>query len=303
MRVRDFGSLLGAAASGWVNDNAMRLSASLAYYSIFSLAPMLIIAISIAGLMFGEQAARGQVAEQMRHLAGSRAAEAIQALVLNTSRKSASLWATIAGVVILLFGASGAFSELKSALNVIWGVQIKPGRALLTLTREKFLSFAMVLGIGFLMLVSLVVSAALTGLGNSLRHVLVLPGFAWQTVDFFISLLVITFLFAMIFKVLPNVELRWSDVGIGATCTGFLFTFGKFLIGLYLGTSGVTSYYGVAGSAIIILLWVYYSSCILFFGAEFTKAYVRKFGKGIIPDGRAILVGESAAAAGSAGQR
>jgi len=289
MRAREFFSLIGTAASGWVEDNSLRLSAALAYYSIFSLAPLLIIAIAIAGLIFGEQAARGQIADQMKQLAGNRAAEAIQALLLGTSRKSASFSATIVGLVVLLFGASGAFSELKSALNTIWGVEIKPGTAVLTLIRERFISFTMVLGVGFLLLVSLLVSAALAALGVSMHNLLVLPPIVWQAADFVVSLVLITVLFAMIFKVLPNVRLRWSDVWIGAACTAFLFTIGKFLIGFYLGTSSVASYYGAAGSAVVILLWVYYSACILFFGAEFTKAYVLKNGSGILPDKRAVL--------------
>ena len=289
MRPRDICSLISAAASGWIEYNALRLSAALAYYSLFSLAPLLVIAIAIVGLIFGEQAARGQIADQMRALAGTRTAEAIQALVLSTSRKSASLSATIVGMTVLLFGASSAFGELKDALNTIWGVEIKPGRALLTLTRERVISFAMVLGVGFLLPASLIVSATLTALGTFMCNLLTLPGFIWQSVDIIVSFSVITLLFAMIFKVLPNVSLRWCDVWIGAACAALLFTVGKVLIGLYLGTSGITSSYGAAGSAIIILIWVYYSACILFFGAELTKAYVLKYGAGILPDKRSIL--------------
>jgi membrane protein len=272
-----------------VEDNALRLSAALAYYSIFSLAPLLIIIISVAGLIFGEAAARGRIADQMRELAGQKAAEAIQALVAGTSRKSTSLSATILGLAVLLFGASGAFGELKSALNTIWGVQIKPGRAMFTMMRERFISFTMVLVVGFLLVVSLLVSAALAAFDDSLQKLMALPSIVWQGADIVVSVVVMTLLFAMIFKVLPNVILRWRDVWTGAACTAVLFTIGKFLIGLYLGTSGVTSYYGAAGSAVIILLWVYYSACILFFGAELTKVYVRKFGGGIVPDGRAIV--------------
>jgi membrane protein len=284
MRFREIYSLLGSAASGWAEDNAMRLSAALAYYSVFSLAPLLMIAISVAGLVFGEDAARGQVAEQIRQLAGARAADAIQGLVLSTRHKS--LLATVIGLVVLLFGASTAFGELKSALNTIWGVEIKPGRPLLTLLRERIISFSMVLGVGFLLLVSLILSAILAALDSSMRDRLPLPGAVWKSADILLSFLVVTLLFAMIFKMLPNVTLRLRDVWIGAGCTAFLFTLGKFLIGLYLGTSGVTSYYGAAGSVVIILLWVYYSACILFFGAEFTKAYAQKYGSGVVPDRR-----------------
>ncbi len=288
MRLRGIISLFGTAAAGWSQDNALRLSAALAYYAVFSLAPLLMIAISVASLVFGEAAARGQIAGQIRQLAGDRAAEAIQGLVLSTRHKS--LFATTLGLVILLFGASGAFGELKSALNTIWGVAIKPGRPLLTMVRERFISFAMVLAVGFLLLVSLILSAILAALGTSMGKLLPVPGALWQGTDFVLSLAVVTLLFAMIFKLLPNVVLRLRDVWIGAACTAFLFTVGKFLIGLYLGTSGATSYYGAAGSLIIILLWVYYSACILFFGAEFTKAYALKYGSGVVPDKRAELL-------------
>jgi len=287
--MRQIFSLIGAAASAWVEDNALRLSAALAYYSIFSLAPLLIIIISVAGLIFGEAAARGRIADQMRELAGQKAAEAIQALVAGTSHKSTSLSATILGLAVLLFGASGAFGELKSALNTIWGVQIKPGRAMFTMMRERFISFTMVLVVGFLLVVSLLVSAALAAFDDSLQKLMALPSIVWQGADIVVSVVVMTMLFAMIFKVLPNVILRWRDVWTGAACTAVLFTIGKFLIGVYLGTSGVTSYYGAAGSAIVLLLWVYYSACILFFGAELTKVYVRKYGAGIVPDSRAIV--------------
>jgi membrane protein len=267
----------------------MRLSAALAYYSIFSLAPLLIIVLAIAGLMFGAAAARGHVADQMRQLAGERAAEAIQALVLGTSRTSASFFATLVWAVVLLFGASGVFGELKAALNTIWGVEIKPGRPMLTLIRERLISFTMVVVVGFLLLVSLVISAGLAACGASMRHLLAVPAQVWQGVDFLTSFALVTLLFAMVFKALPNVVVTWRDVRLGACGTAFLFTIGKIVIGFYLGTSGVASYYGAAGSVIVILLWVYFSACILFFGAEFTRAYVGRNGAGIVPDRWAVL--------------
>jgi len=292
MRPRDLFSLLGSAAAGWSDDNAMRLSAALAYYSIFSLAPVLVIAISVSSLVFGQAAARGQVANQLRELAGDRAAIAIQALAQGADRRNASLSATVIGLVVILFGASGVFSELKGALNTIWGVTIRPGRPMLTLVRERFISFSMVLGVGFLLLVSLLLSAAVAALSQSLGNMLALPASVWQIADLVVSFAIVTLLFAMIFKVLPNVHIRWRDVWIGAAATAFLFTIGKILIGIYLGTSAIASYYGAAGSAIAILLWVYYSACILFFGVELTKAYVEKFGAGIVPDRRAMLRSE-----------
>lgn len=295
MRSRKFFSLIGAAASGWNEDNALRLSAALAYYSIFSLAPMLIIIIAVTGLIFGEAAARGRIVDQLRHLAGGRTAEAIQALVMGTSRRGASLSATIFGLAVMLFGASGAFGELKSALNTIWGVDMKPGRALATMVRQRIVSFVVVLCAGFFLVASLIVSAAISALDTSMGSRFVLPKPLLHSVDIVLSVAVMTVVFAFLFKLLPNVILRWRDVWPGAACTAVLFTVGKFLIGVYLGTSGVTSYYGAAGSAIVILLWVYYSACILFFGAEFTKVYVVRYGGGVVADGRATLAGSGIA--------
>jgi membrane protein len=190
-----------------------------------------------------------------------------------------------------MFGASGVFTELKDALNTIWGVRVKPGRALLRMARERVISFIMVLGVGFLLLLSLVVSATLTALDKSVDVLRRLPGPVWQGADIVLSLGIVTLLFGMIYKGLPNVRLRWRDVWTGAGCTAFLFTVGKFVIGVYLGTTGVASYYGAAGSAVVILLWVYYSACIVFYGAEFTKAYVVRDGRAVEPDERAVMRG------------
>jgi membrane protein len=289
MRLREIIRLFGTAASGWSDDNAMRLSAALAYYALFSLVPMLVMGITIAALVFGEPAARGQTAEQLRALAGANAGDAILAFMQGASQRSASLSATFVGILFLLFGASGVFSELKDALNTIWGVTVKPGNAALTMIRARVIAFTMVLGVGFLLLMSLTASAALAMLGKFAPNLFAWPAGALQFVDNTVSFCVTTILFALLFKLLPNVEIRWRDVGIGAVVTGFLFTAGKFLIGLYLGTTAMASYYGAAGSAIVLLLWVYYSACILFFGVEFTKAYVQKFGTGIKPDKRAMF--------------
>jgi membrane protein len=289
MRLRDFLSMLGSAFTAWREHNALRLSAALAYYALFSLAPLLILGIAIAGFVFGEQAARGQAAEQMKQFAGGRAAAAIQTLALGIPRKTTSVSATVVGLVVMLFGASGVFMELKDALNTVWGVAIKPGSPLLALIRERIISFTMVLCAGFLLLFSLILSAVLAALGPYLHGLSILPVPVWQGADILFSFAVVTLLFAAVFKMLPNVRTHWRDVWIGAAITSFLFTTGKFLIGFYLGRSGVASYYGAAGSAIIILLWVYYSACILFFGAEFTKVYVLKRHGKILPDKRAVL--------------
>ena len=184
------------------------------------------------------------------------------------------------------------FRGAKDALNTIWGVTVKPGRAFFTLVHDRFLSFSIVLAIGFLLLVSLVLSAVLAALGKYMSARLPLPAAVWQACDFLVSFAVISALFAMIFKVLPNVRIGWHDVRIGAVGTALLFTIGKFLIGLYLGTSSIASSFGAAGSVVIVLVWIFYSSCILFFGAEFTKVYARKFGSGIVPNSRAVLMSD-----------
>jgi len=291
MHPRHLLPLLKDAASDWVDDGAMRLSSSLAYYAIFSLAPLLVIVISMAGLVFGEDAARGQLSEQIATLAGAGAGEAIQAAVQSSAaQKSTGVLATVISTAVLLFGASTVFAELKDALNMIWGVVVKPGRPFLRLVHDRFLSFSIVLAIGFLLLVSLVISILLAAWSIYMSGRLQLPPAVWQTWDFVISFAVVSGLFAMIFKLLPNVRLAWRDVCLGAVATAILFTLGKFVIGFYLATSSIASSFGAAGSVVIVLIWIYYSACILFFGAEITKGYARKFGSGIVPNSRAVLV-------------
>ena len=283
--------LLKEAASNWVDDGAMRLSSSLAYYAIFSLAPLLVILISMAGLIFGEEAARGELSHQIAVIAGAGAGEAIQAAVQSSAtQKSAGVMATVISTALLLFGASTVFAELKDALNSIWGVVVKPGRPFFTLVHDRFFSFSIVLAIGFLLLVSLVISILLAALGNYMSGRFELPSAVWQIWDFAISLVVVSGLFAMIFKLLPNVRLRWRDVWLGAAATSLLFTIGKLVIGYYLATSTIASSFGAAGSVVIVLAWIYYSACILFFGAEITKIYARRFGSGVLPNSRAVLV-------------
>jgi membrane protein len=198
--------------------------------------------------------------------------------------------ATVIGTALLLFGASTVFTELKDALNTIWGVVVRPGRPFLRLVHDRFFSFSIVLAIGFLLLVSLVISVLLAALGLYMSGRFQLPAAVWRTWDFVISFAVVSGLFAMIFKLLPNVQLRWRDVWLGAVATALLFTLGKILIGYYLATSSIASSFGAAGSVVIVLAWIYYSACILFFGAEITKGYARNFGSGIVPNSRAVLV-------------
>lgn len=290
MSIKTIWVLLKETFTEWNNDKASRLAAALAYYTIFSLAPLLIIAIAIAGAVFGEEAARGEIVEQIQGLVGKEGAQFIQVAIENASKPNQGTIASIISVVVLLFGASGLFAQLQDALNTIWEVQPKPGRGLVGILRDRFLSFLMVLGVGFLLIVSLLLSAALTGFVNYFANLLPGIGFLLQFANFIISFAITTVLFGLIYKVLPDVEITWSDVWIGATITSLLFAFGRFLLGMYLSSSSFGSTYGAAGSVIILLAWVYYAAQILFFGAEFTQVYARKYGSRIVPAKNAVPI-------------
>ena len=279
-------------ANEWYDDEAPRLAASLAYYTLLSTAPLSLLCVSIVGFFFGESAARGQIASQIGTVTGPEAAEAIQGIIQNAHQSSAGWFGTVAGIVLLLVGASGVFGELQTALNSMWDVKPKPGRGVRGFIRDRFLSFTMVLGIAFMLLVSLVVSAALSAVGKVLAGSLPGGEAVWQVVNFVISLAVITGLFSLIFKVVPDAKVRWRDAAVGALVTALLFTIGKSLLGLYLGKSTVASTYGAAGSVVAYVVWVYYASQILFMGAEFTQVYARIFGKPIEPSKNAMFAHE-----------
>ncbi|MBK8901987.1 MAG: YihY/virulence factor BrkB family protein [Anaerolineaceae bacterium] len=278
----------------WREDNASRLSAALAYYTIFSIPPLLIIAIAIAAQLFDRAAVQQQVIDQMSGLVGDPGAEVIESVLENSSESGQSVLAAVISVVTLLLGASGVFAELHNALNTIWEVEPKPGRGIWGTVKDRFFSFTMVLGVGFLLLVSLVISAALAAVNEFISGAL--PGLVIlaQVINFLVSFGVVTGLFALIFKVVPDVKIAWRDVWIGALVTAFLFTIGKFAIGLYLGNSAPGSTYGAAGSLIVLLLWVYYSAQILFLGAEFTQVYANRFGSRIVADEDAIATSPTA---------
>lgn len=296
MNIKTILDLLKETFSEWSKDKASRLAAALAYYTIFSLAPLLIIVIAIAGSVFGEDAARGEIVGQIKGLVGREGAEFIETAIQNASRPAEGTIASIISVVVLLFGASGVFAELQDALNTVWEVQPKPGRGVFNIIRSRFLSFTMVLGIGFLLLVSLVISAILAAMVNYLGNLL--PGFdtLWQVANFIVSFILTTVLFGLIYKVLPDVKIAWSDVWIGSAITSLLFSFGRFLLGKYLGQSSFSSTYGAAGSLVVILAWVYYAAQILFFGAEFTQVYARRYGSQIVPRKNAVPITEEARA-------
>lgn len=278
--------------SEWREDKAPRLAAAIAFYTIFSLAPLLIIAIAIAGLVFGEEAARGQIMGQISGLVGSAGGRAIEDMVAGAGRRGAGILGAIIGVIILLFGAGGLFDQLQDALNTIWEVKPKPERGIWGVLKDRFLSFGMVLVIGFLLLVSLVLTTALSALSGFIGGPLGEDSFLFHIVNFVISFGVITLLFALMFKVLPDAKIAWSDVWLGAAITALLFEVGKYLLGFYLGRATVASAYGAAGSLVVLLLWVYYASQILLFGAEFTQVYANKYGSGVKPEETAMAVEE-----------
>jgi len=273
-----------------LDDKVPRLSAALSYYSIFSLAPLLLIAISIAGAVFGEEAASGLLAIQLRSAIGTNAAEAVQEMVMRTRKPADNIVASLTGVAVLLIGAGGVFGQLQDALNTVWGVSPRPGRVLRTLIRERFLSFSMVLGTGFMLLTSLILTTVLQATMDTMSSIIHVPPAIWTLLSSALAFVIVTGLFAAIFKLLPDAHVEWQDVRFGAVLTAGLFVAGKFLLGWYLGREATTSVYGSAGSLVLILLWVYYTSLILLLGAEFTQVHARARGRDIRPTSRAVRV-------------
>jgi membrane protein len=270
--------LVKQTASSWDKINAPRLGAALAFYTLLSIAPLLVVCIGIAGIIFGQDAARGQIAHQISTLVGAQGGRALLALLDEVTKPAASVAATSVGFLTLLFGASGVFGELRDSLNLVWGVQTNSHNALLGLVKARFVSFAMVLAVGFLLLVSLVLSAAISAVGKFFQSRLPIPESTLQWGSLLASFAAITLLFALLYKVVPDVHIEWQDVAIGAAVTSALFSTGKFLIGLYLGKASVGSAYGAAGSVVVFMVWVYYSAQIFFLGAQFTRVYAERHG-------------------------
>jgi membrane protein len=266
----------------WLKDGASRLAAALAYYTVFSLAPLLIIVIAVAGFFFGETQARDEIFQQMQSLMGDSGAQYVRTLLDTSWNPSTGLIATVVGFVALLIGATGAFAQLQDALNLIWDAEPRKGNGIWLYLRQRLLSFSLVLTIGFLMVVSLVLSAALSAAGKYLFWML--PSYfpLLNLLNWFLSFLVTAGLFAAIYKILPDAQVRWKNVWLGAVVASFLFSVGRYFIGLYLGQGSFGSVYGAAGSFVVILIWVYYSAQILFFGAEFTWVCARHDGSGIL---------------------
>jgi membrane protein len=284
-------SLLKQTASEWMEDDAPTLGAALAYYTVFSLAPLMTIAIAMAGFFFGKEAAQGQIFDELRVLLGEEGGKAVEEMVQSANaHPAAGIVATIISVVMLLVGASGVFGQLQASLNTIWGVKPKPGRGVLGIIQDRLLSFGFTLVVGFLLLVSLLLTAGIALVADWVGSLMPGSETIAQMLNILFSLAMITLLFAMIFKFLPDAKIAWRDVWVGAFITAALFTIGKFALGIYLGKSGVASSYGAAGSLIVLLLWVYYSSQILFFGAEFTQVYANRFGTRVAPADNAVPV-------------
>jgi membrane protein len=270
--------LLKAAFDGWWADRAMSLGASIAFFTVFSLAPMLLAAIAVAGLVFGREAAQGAIVAELGGLVGETGAKAIEAMIASASNIGSGVIGTMVGIITFVLVSTGAFVELQDDLNLIWKVKPRESSGVTVFLRTRILSLALVVGIGFLLLVSLILDAGLTALGSYLEAGFSGASVILQILNSAAAFAVAVLLFAMIFKILPDVDLTWRDVGTGAVITGVLFTVGKFLIGLYLGMSTIASSFGAAASIITILLWVYYSSLILLYGAEFTKVYAESHG-------------------------
>jgi membrane protein len=282
--------LLKTTATQWVNDKCPQLGAALAYFTVFSLAPLILILLAFFGLFFGSDHARDKIVEQLQYLIDPSGIKVIKDIATSASKPQSGLLATTIGIIVGLFGASGVFGQLQEALNTIWGVKAKPGAGLWAFIRARFLSFAMVAGVCFLLLISLTVESVLRGLSNYLQNLL--PGGHILALILFLilDLGVVIVLFAMIFRFLPDVKIAWRDVWIGASLTAVLFVVGKFLLGLYLGSGAAGSAYGAASSLITLLLWIYYSAQILLFGAEFTQVYTHAYGSLVEPEDHAVRV-------------
>jgi membrane protein len=277
--------------SEFMSDDGMKLSASLSYYTIFSIAPFLLVIISIAGAAFGQEAVEGRVYGQIRQLIGPEAAVQIQNIIANVRLKDSGIWGIVIGSVILIIGASSVFTEIQGSVNYIWSIRTKPRKGLLKLLLDRLLSFSLVIGIGFILLVSLIINSLMDALYGRLENLFRDSSVHLLYITNLVSvLLVITTLFTIIFKVLPDAKIAWKDSITGAFFTTLLFVIGKFLIGLYIGNSKLGSTYGTVASVFVIMIWVYYTSIILYFGAEFTKVYSRELGKGIKPGEQAVYI-------------
>jgi membrane protein len=289
--MRKFWLILRQAVDEFLNDNGMKLSASLSYYTIFSLGPVLMIVIALAGIFFGKEAVQGKIYYQINGMVGNEAAFQIQEIIKNIEHSHESSTGAVFGIIVLIIGATGVFTEIQDSINYIWSIKAKPKRGYVRLLFNRFISFSLIIGFGFILMVSLVLHALIDLLYEKLaRYFEDTFLFVFQGINYVLLFGIISVLFTVIFKVLPDAKVRWRDAYVGAAFTSVLFVIGKFAIGFYLGNSDISATFGAAASLIILLLWVYYTSIILFFGAEFTKIYTLNFGGGIVPDETAVFI-------------
>ena len=284
--------LLKLTFAEWTNDNAFELAAALAFYTMFSIAPVLLIAVGVASFFLAPETATNRIVGEIGKMVGAQGASAVRQVIESSRGFGKGLWAVSVGIVTLIMGATAVFGELQTALNYIWDVKAKPDRSVIvSLIVDRLRSFSIALCVGFLLLVSLIISAVISGLQDYMNSWL--PGIPWfwQAANVIVSFLVVAVLFAMIYKILPDVVVSWRDVRIGAAVTALLFTGGKYVIGIYLGRAATASAFGAAGSLVVLLFWVYYSALIGFFGAEFAQVYARRYGSGIRPQKHADRVG------------
>jgi membrane protein len=280
MSWRSIWRLLKETVDEWQQDKVDRMAAALAYYTLFSIAPLLVIAVAVAGAVFGQEAARGEVVTQIQGLLGKAGAEVIQTALANTQNPQAGngIVPTVISTLVLIFGASGVFVQLQDSLNAVWNVEESSKAGVKAVVRKRIFSFAMVITIGFILMISLVVSAGLAALSTFTNQLFPALASLWRLLNLVISLGTFTFLFALIYKYIPDIKIAWRDVLVGAAFTSVLFSIGKELLGLYLGNGAFGSTYGAAGSLVTVLAWIYYSVQIMLFGAEFTQVYTRKYG-------------------------
>jgi membrane protein len=284
--------LLKLTFAEWMNDDAFELSAALAFYTIFSIAPVLLIAVGVASFFLAPDTATDQIVGEMKKMIGSQGANAVRQVIESSRGFGKGVWAVSVGIVTLITGATAVFGELQSALNQIWDVKAKPDRGvIMSFVLDRLRSFSIAVCVGFLLLVSLVISATISGLQNYMNHWLPGVPWVWQMANTVSSFFVVGILFAAIYKFLPDVVISWKDVWIGAAVTALLFSTGKYLISIYLGRTATASAFGAAGSLVVLLFWVYYSALISFLGAEFTQVYARRYGPGILPKEHAVRVG------------
>ena len=289
--IRKYSRLLKDAFSAFIEDNCIKLSAALSYYTIFSIGPLLIIVISLLGVFFGQDAVRGRLFGQIRGLVGNAAALQIQDIISNIQNTQTGTIGTIIGTIILIVGATGIFTEIQDSINFIWSLRAKPKRGILKFFVNRLLSFSLIVSLGFLLLVSLVISTLMDLLNERLTRLFPAPTvYIFYVLNIVTVFAIITILFAIIFKVLPDGKIKWKDAFVGASFTAVLFLIGKAGIGYYIGSSSLGVTYGAAASIIVILTWVYYTSIILYFGAEFTKIFALEYGGGIVPNNTAVFI-------------